>query len=105
MAGLPEGTITFMLPALRGSTHAWELQPKAMRRAMARHDAILAGSVLDHAGEQVEAGREGDSILAVFRTATTAAACAAEIQKKFADEAWPESLELEVRLALNTGTS
>ncbi len=103
MARLPEGTITFMLTDLRGSTHAWERQPKAMRRAMARHDAILAGTVLDHAGEQVEAGREGDSILAVFRTATTAAACAVEIQKKFADESWPEGLELKVRIALNTG--
>jgi len=103
MARLPEGTITFMLTDLRGSTHAWERQPKAMRRAMARHDAILAGTVLDHGGEQVEAGREGDSILAVFRTATTAAGCAVEIQKKFADESWPEGLELKVRIALNTG--
>jgi class 3 adenylate cyclase len=70
---------------------------------MVRHDAILAGAVRDQKGELVEAGREGDSILAVFRTAATAAACALDIQKKFAAESWPEGLDLNVRVALHTG--
>jgi class 3 adenylate cyclase len=48
MARLPEGTITFMLTDLKGSTLAWESQPKAMRTAMVRHDAILAAAVRDH---------------------------------------------------------
>src|SRR5260370_16672514 len=94
MARLPEGTITFMLTDLRGSTHAWERQPKAMRRAMARHDAILAGTVLDHAGEQVEAGPEVDSIWAGFRTATTAAPWSLKTHTKFADQPCPEALAL-----------
>jgi predicted ATPase/class 3 adenylate cyclase/DNA-binding CsgD family transcriptional regulator len=103
MARLPEGTITFMLTDLQGSTQAWERHPRAMRGAMARHDAILASMVGNHAGALVEAGREGDSVLAVFRTAGAAAACALEIQKKFASESWPEGLELKVRVALHTG--
>ncbi len=92
-----------MLTDLQGSTQAWEKHPKAMRSAMVRHDAILASAVRDHKGELVEAGREGDSILAVFRTAATAAACALDIQKKFAAESWPEGLDLNVRVALHTG--
>ncbi len=92
-----------MLTDLQGSTQAWEKQPKAMRSAMARHDAILASAVGDHAGALVEAGREGDSVLAVFRTAAVAAACALEVQKNFASESWPEGLELNVRIALHTG--
>jgi predicted ATPase/class 3 adenylate cyclase/DNA-binding CsgD family transcriptional regulator len=103
MAPLPEGTITFMLTDLRGSTRAWESHPKAMRTAMVRHDAILAGTVRNHQGELVEAGREGDSVLAVFRTAASAAACALEIQKQFAAESWPPGLDLKVRVALHTG--
>jgi predicted ATPase/class 3 adenylate cyclase len=103
MALLPEGTITFMLTDLQGSTQAWERQPKVMRAAMERHDAILSGSIHDHAGALVEAGREGDSILAVFRTAGAAAACALDVQKTFATESWPEGLELKVRVALHTG--
>jgi predicted ATPase/class 3 adenylate cyclase/DNA-binding CsgD family transcriptional regulator len=103
MARLPEGTTTFMLTDLQGSTQAWEKHPKAMRSIMARHDEILASTVRVHKGELVEAGREGDSILAVFRTAATAAACALDVQKVFAAESWPEELELKVRVALHTG--
>jgi predicted ATPase/class 3 adenylate cyclase/DNA-binding CsgD family transcriptional regulator len=103
MARLPEGTITFLLTDLQGSTQAWEKLPKGMRSAMKRHDAILATTVGDHGGDLVEAGREGDSVLAVFRTAATAAACALEIQKSFDAESWPEGLDLKVRVALHTG--
>jgi predicted ATPase/class 3 adenylate cyclase len=103
VARLPEGTITFMLTDLEGSTRAWERQPQAMRGAMARHDAILAGLTQQHEGELVEAGREGDSILAVFRTAATAATCALHIQQTFAAENWPDGLVLKVRIALHTG--
>jgi len=39
----------------------------------------------------------------VFRTAAAAAACALEIQKRFASESWPEGLELKVRVAPHTG--
>jgi predicted ATPase/class 3 adenylate cyclase/DNA-binding CsgD family transcriptional regulator len=103
VARLPEGTVTFLLTDLQGSTQAWEKQPGAMRSAMARHDAILAGTVRDHAGVLVEAGREGDSVLAVFKTAGAAAAGALDIQKSFAGESWPEGLELKLRVALHTG--
>jgi predicted ATPase/class 3 adenylate cyclase/DNA-binding CsgD family transcriptional regulator len=103
MGQLPEGTITFMLTDLQGSTQAWEAQPKAMRAAMARHDAILTRTIMDHKGELVEAGREGDSVLAVFMTAANAATCALDIQKSFATEVWPEALEMKVRVALHTG--
>jgi predicted ATPase/class 3 adenylate cyclase/DNA-binding CsgD family transcriptional regulator len=103
MGRLPEGTITFMLTDLQGSTQAWEAQPKAMRAAMARHDAILTSTIKDHKGELVEAGREGDSVLAVFMTAANAATCALDIQKSFATEVWAEGLEMKVRVALHTG--
>lgn len=103
MALLPEGTITFMLTDLQGSTQAWEKHPTAMRSAMERHDAILANTVRERAGMLVEAGREGDSVLAVFKTAGAAAACALDIQRNFANEFWQEGLELKVRIALHTG--
>src|SRR6266571_914895 len=103
MSLLPEGTLTFMLTDLQGSTQAWERQPKAMRSAMARHDAILGSTVRDHAGVPVGAAREGDGVLAVFRTAAAAATCALEIQKNLGRESWPKGLELKVRVALHTG--
>ena len=92
-----------MLTDLQGSTRAWERQPKAMRSAMAEHDRILADVVRNHSGHLVETGREGDSVLAVFRTAATAAACALDIQEGFATESWPDGLDLRTRVAMHTG--
>lgn len=103
MAGLPEGTLTFLLTDLVASTSAWEESPPAMRDAMAHHDRILAASLKLHRGIEVPSGRAGDSILAVFRTAADAAACALSLQRDFASAEWPPGTNLEIRVALHTG--
>ena len=103
MAGLPEGTLTFMLTDLEGSTRVWESEPSVMREAMAQHDAIVYGAVTRHAGTMVESGREGDSVLAVFLRAGDAAECALDIQRAFRSAKWPGDLRLKVRVALHTG--
>ena len=101
--GLPEGTLTFMLTDLVGSTRAWESAPAAMREAMARHDRIVEGCLKRHRGIEVPSGRAGDSILAVFVSAADAAACAIALQRDFAAERWPAGVPLEVRVALHSG--
>src|SRR2546429_2168814 len=103
MAGLPEGTLTFMLTDLVGSTRAWESAPAAMREAMARHDRILDRCLQQHHGTDVPSGRAGDSILAVFPRAVDAAACALSLQRDFAAERWPADVNLEIRVALHSG--
>ena len=45
MTELPSGTVTFLFTDLEGSTRLWEEYPEAMQAALARHDALLAGSV------------------------------------------------------------
>src|SRR5712692_8107446 len=103
MARLPEGTITFLVTDLQGSNRAWKRRPKSMRTAIERRDEILSSIVRDHSGQLVEAARARDTVLAVFRTAGAAAACALEIQKNVVSESWPEGLELKVRVVLHTG--
>jgi predicted ATPase/class 3 adenylate cyclase len=103
VAGLPEGTLTFMLTDLEGSTRIWEADPGVMRDAMAQHDAIVYGSVERNSGTMVESGREGDSVLAVFVRAHDAAACALDIQRAFHSAVWPGDLKLKIRVALHTG--
>jgi predicted ATPase/class 3 adenylate cyclase len=98
MAELPEGTLTFLLTDLEGSTRRWDSDPDAMRSAMTRHDALIATAVGGHQGRLVEAGREGDSVLAVFRTADGAARCGLDIQRAFISEDLPK-----VRIAIHTG--
>ncbi len=103
MAGLPEGTLTFMLTDVVGSTRTWESAPAAMREAMARHDRIVDRCLKQHHGTDVPSGRAGDSILAVFARAVDAAACALALQRDFAAEPWPAEINLEIRVALHSG--
>ena len=103
MAALPEGTLTFMLTDLVGSTRVWESAPAAMRDAMASHDRIVAEQLASHRGIEVPSGRAGDSILAVFHSAADAASCAIGLQRDFGRERWQPAVKLDVRVALHTG--
>src|SRR5258706_2838723 len=103
MAALPEGIVAYLLTDLEGSTRLWESQPSAMRKAMAKHDSIIGDAVDRHAGALVEVGREGDSILAVFRKTAGAAGCALEIQREIGAAAWPPGVTLRLRIAIHAG--
>ncbi|HEV2216182.1 MAG TPA: adenylate/guanylate cyclase domain-containing protein [Candidatus Dormibacteraeota bacterium] len=105
MAGLPEGTLTFLLTDVVGSTQAWEKRPEAMRAALEQHDRVLNECVKAKRGSVVEAGREGDSILAVFTSASDAAASALQMQEGLSAEEWPEGAQVKVRIALLTGVA
>lgn len=100
---LPSGTVTFLLTDLEGSTRLWEHTPTAMHQALAIHDAVMGRAMSARGGLQVESGREGDSILAVFPRAADAIACAVEIQREFAAQSWPEGGHLHIRVAVHTG--
>src|SRR5205807_10443574 len=102
MAGLPEGTLTFMLTDLVGSTRAWESAPAAMREAMARHDRILDRRLKEHHSTEVPSGRAGDSSLAVFSSSAEAAACAVSLQLDFAPARLTAGINPVSRLALYT---
>lgn len=101
MAGQLEATLTFLFSDLVASTRAWEGSPEAMRRAMERHDRIFSRCLKRHHG--TDGGRAGDSVLAVFRRAGDAAACALDLQRDFANEAWDPGARLMTRIAIHTG--
>lgn len=103
MSALPAGTVTFLLTDVEASTRRWEENAVAMRRAMARHDELVASCLEAHNGLQVESGREGDSVLGVFALASEALACAVELQRRFLRETWPVGASLRVRIVLNSG--
>jgi class 3 adenylate cyclase len=50
VAGLPDGTITFLFTDVEGSTRPAERYPQPMLAAQARHDAILSETVRVHGG-------------------------------------------------------
>jgi predicted ATPase/class 3 adenylate cyclase len=102
-ASLPEGTLTFLLTDIEGSTRLWESRPDGMRRAMRRHDAIIGEAVRARQGRIAESGREGDSVMAVFMRATDAVAATLQLQLVLNGERWPQGCRLRVRAALHTG--
>jgi class 3 adenylate cyclase len=74
MPALPNGTVTFLLTDIEGSTALWEEYPETMRPALARHDALIESSVELNHGVVVRPRGEGDSRFAVFARASDALA-------------------------------
>ena len=74
MPGLPNGTVTFLLSDVEGSTVHWERDPDAMRLALARHDVLFEEAVRQHGGTHIRPRGEGDSRFAVFASAPDAVA-------------------------------
>jgi predicted ATPase/class 3 adenylate cyclase/DNA-binding CsgD family transcriptional regulator len=100
---VPDGTVTFLLTDVEGSTRRWEVEPEPMGAAVDRHYEILDQVIGAHGGiRPVEQG-EGDSVVAVFTRAADAVAAALDAQRRLEAEVWPTSAPLRVRIALHTG--
>ena len=100
---LPSGVVTFLMTDIEGSTRLWAEAPDAMRAALARHDAIAALAVGEHAGFLMKARGEGDSTFSVFARPTDGVAAACALQSALTAELWPEGAPLRVRIAVHTG--
>src|SRR5215207_10486385 len=103
MAGLPEGTVTFLLTDVEGSTRLWDEHPDAARRALLQHDALIEFLAEQHGGRVVRPRGEGDSRFVVFARATDGLAAADAMQRALREESWPTPAPLRVRMALHTG--
>jgi predicted ATPase/class 3 adenylate cyclase len=101
-AGLPTGTVTFLFSDIEGSTRLLErLGTAAYSRVLDRHQRIVRAAIA--AADGTEIGTEGDSFFVVFRSAPSAVRAAVEAQRGLSQEAWPEGVELRVRMGLHTG--
>ena len=103
MVALPDGTVTFLLTDVAGSTALWEQAAKQMAAALARHDQLFEAAVLHYGGVSIRPRGEGDSRFAVFAGALNAVAAALAVQRAFAAEPWPTPLPIRVRIGLHTG--
>lgn len=102
-ATLPDGTVTLLMTDVEGSTVLWEADPAAMAVAMARHDELMRAAIDLHGGVRPVEQGEGDSVVAAFRSATDAVACALDVQRAFAAENWSGGTPIKVRMAVHTG--
>jgi len=100
-----EGTVTLLFTDIEGWTPlAQRLGDQRAHRVLRDHDRILRERVVGHGGHAVK--HMGDSLMAVFPSATRALHCAVDIQRAFADysQKHPET-PIKVRIGLNTGES
>jgi hypothetical protein len=102
-AGLPAGTMTFLLTDIEGSTQLWESEPEAMEVALQRHDRLLGEGIEEHGGSVITSRGEGDSVFAVFHGAVSAVEAAGVCQLRLNAEVWPTGTPLRVRMGLHTG--
>src|SRR5207248_10382535 len=99
---LPGGTVTFLFTDIEGSTRLLQqLGRERYGELLSRHNELLR-SVFELNGG-IEVDRQGDSFFAVFRSAGSAVAAAADAQRLLARAEWPESVPVRVRMGLHTG--
>jgi predicted ATPase/class 3 adenylate cyclase len=98
---LPTGTVTFLYSDIEGSTPLWEREPAAMQQAQERHDAILREAITACDGRVYKV--IGDAFQAAFAVAGDAVRAAVAAQRALANETWPTSAPLRVRMGLHAG--
>jgi predicted ATPase/class 3 adenylate cyclase len=103
MSSLPTGTVTFLFTDIEGSTKLWEKNPKAMQRALARHDQILRRVTEEQDGYVFKT--VGDAFCCAFSTATDALESALEAQRALLSEEWDVEGGVRVRMALHAGAA
>ncbi len=94
------GIFTFLYTDIEGSTCLWEQQPEAMRRALARHDAILRQAIAANGGEVFRTA--GDAFCAAFAAAAPAVAAAVDARRAFTAEPWNLNEPPRVRMVLHS---
>jgi class 3 adenylate cyclase len=99
---VPAGTVTFLLTDIEGSTRLWARFPDAMASAVADCYAVLVGAIAGHDGVRPVEQGEGDSVVGAFSRASDALAAALQAQLELRSVAWPDALDLRVRIALHT---
>jgi len=92
------GPVGYLFTDIDASTEKWERAPLLMRRALARHDALIDAAVAKHGGRIHD--RAGDGVFAIFNGGDPLA-CAVEIQLSLQSADWEVTGGLKVRIGVH----
>jgi predicted ATPase/class 3 adenylate cyclase len=101
VTGLPTGTLTLLFSDIEGSTVLLHRLGPRWGEALSAHRAIMRTAFAEHHG--TEMGTEGDSFFVVFRSAQQAVESAVVAQRGLRQHAWPDGVELKVRMGIHSG--
>jgi predicted ATPase/class 3 adenylate cyclase/DNA-binding CsgD family transcriptional regulator len=101
MRKLPTSTITLLFTDIEGSTRLLTRLGERYADVLAEYRHLLRGAFEHWHGYEVDT--QGDAFFAVFARATDAVSAAIAAQRDLAAHAWPEGIEVRVRMGLHTG--
>jgi predicted ATPase/class 3 adenylate cyclase len=101
MNDAPSGTVTLLFTDIEGSTKLLHRAGDTYADLLTEHRDLLRSAFAVHGGFEVD--MEGDSFFVVFSSASDAVTAAADAQRALAAHAWPDELEVRVRMGIHTG--
>jgi len=101
MAEIPTGAVTFLFTDIEGSTRLVKQLRDQYGSVLADHQRLLRAAFAAHAGYEVDT--QGDSFFVAFASAREALLAAVEGQLALLSHAWPDGVEIKVRMGLHTG--
>ncbi|MGV3614765.1 MAG: ATP-binding protein [Fimbriimonas sp.] len=101
----PTGHFTFLFTDIEGSSRLWELEPQAMSKALALHNALLGEVFAAYDGHVFKT--VGDAFCVAFSNSRAATEAALVTQRRLAAAPWPAGSEgplaLKVRIGILSG--
>ena len=98
---LLSGTVTFLFTDIEGSTELLKrLGRDEYAIVLAEHAELLRAAVSASGGRVIDT--QGDSLFCVFPSAREAVSAATEAQRELAAHAWPEQVQVRVRMGLHS---
>ncbi len=101
IAGLPRGTVTFLLTDIEGSTGLLRKLGDGYAAVLRDVRVLIRKSVRDGGGHEVDA--RADEFFAAFRQPARALAAAMGIQRSLRKRVWPDGVDVHVRIGIHTG--
>jgi len=101
MATLPSGTVTFVFSDIEGSTALVKRLGDRYGEVLSDHRRLMREALGAHGG--VEIDTQGDAFFCAFARARDAVAAAVEAQRAHTAHAWPDAVDVRIRMGLHTG--
>jgi class 3 adenylate cyclase len=101
LSTLPAGTVTFLFSDIEGSTRLLEQLGDRYESVDRDHRRILRERLGEAGGHEID--NQGDAFFFSFPRAKDAVAGAVAAQRELAAHAWPDGMDVRVRMGLHTG--
>ena len=98
---LAAGTLTFFFSDIEGSTRLLRELGDSYGAVLAEHLRVLREAVSAYGGHEVDT--QGDSFFAAFQRPREAVLASVVAQRSLAENAWPEGVDVRVRIGVHTG--